>query len=517
MPRSPRDRSLGALTARPSARSGGSPARTGRLRGGQAGLTLIEMLVTVLLLAMVVGALLPLLTSGQQGSDYDRRRMSMVRNGRIALDKLIREMRAAESFRTLAAGQIRFTLPWGDGTGAAPTAEYALNGATNNLEYRWRADYDYRRQIAIRAQNAVAAGYAVALTFNHASLVTAGKSLASGDDVRVRYWNGSAMVELDRVVDPTSAWNAAATTIWFRLQAPIAANLTVNTYYLYYGNLADANPPSYGPNVFLDYQDGTALDGWVRRDILPGSNAASVANGFVFQASSGTGLRELTKNVPHGDVEIFWGFWSSAADAANGKQSGVGARLSDTGTGYRVAPGDNTNRLRVRYATSWGSAGNVIGDVAGPVAGGTGYYARFSLVGSSIQAKYWTVGTAEPGAWQLSVMDNRVTNGNHYGQVDGTAPSMDHRHRTMIIRPRVALEPLPALGPETSGGRPDALAALAGPFRSLSVACFDASHVSIACAPTAPVRAVQVSLVVMDPAGAVPDITLTDQAYRQSP
>ena len=47
-------------------------------------------MVTVLLLAMVVGALLPLLTSGQQGFDYARRRGLMIRNGRVALDKLIR-------------------------------------------------------------------------------------------------------------------------------------------------------------------------------------------------------------------------------------------------------------------------------------------------------------------------------------------------------------------------------------------------------------------------------------------
>src|SRR5207253_11095072 len=106
------------------------------------------------------------------------------------------------------------------GTGAAPTVQYSLNGATHNLEYRWSADYDYREPITIVAVNAVASGYAVALTFNHAALVTLVKSLPSGDDVRVRYWNGTSMTELDRVVDPTSAWNNPITNtkIWFRLQ-----------------------------------------------------------------------------------------------------------------------------------------------------------------------------------------------------------------------------------------------------------------------------------------------------------
>ncbi len=478
----------------------------------------MEVLVTVLLLAMVVGALLPLLTSGQQGFDYARRRGGMIRNGRIALDKLIREMRAAESFRTLTPGQISFTLLWGDGTGAEPTAQYSLNNATNNLEYRWRADYDYREQISIRAPTAVAAGYAVALAFNHASLVTAGKSLASGDDVRVRYWNGTSMVELDRVVDPMSAWNTAATRIWFSLQAPIAASGTVNNYYLYYGNLADANPPAYGPNVFLDYQDGTALDGWVRRDSLPGANSTSATNGFVFQASLGAGSRELTKNVPHGDVEIFWGFWSAATDNVDGHDAGMSARLSDTGTGYRVTIADQSNTtLRIRYWTGWSQTGGAIGSVAAPTLPGRNYFARFYLVGASIRAKFWLSGAPEPAAWQLSTIDARAASGNHYGQVDGYQSPENHRHSTVIIRPRVALEPITSLGSETAGTRSDTLAALAGPFRSLSVACFDASHTSIACSPPTPVRAVQVSLVVMDPTGVVPDITLTDEAYRQSP
>ncbi len=495
-----------------------SPRGRRRL-AGDAGISLLEVLVTVLLLAMVVGAFLPLLTSGQQGYDYGRKRQAMIQTGRVALDKLIREMRAAESFRTLASGQIVFTLDWGDSTGAQPTVQYSLNGVTNNLEYRWSANYDYREPISVTAAtgNAVAAGYAVRVAFNHAALVAAGKSLASGDDVRVRYWNGSAMVELDRVLDPTSAWNTATTTLWFPLQAAIAANATDANYYLYYGNLSDANPPAYGPNVFLDYQDGTALDGWVRRDALSGTNSTSPTDGFIFQATSTNGIRELTKNVPHGNVEIFWGFWNNTTDNSNGNMAGVGARLSDTGTGYRLFPGDSTNsRLRIHYATSWGSSGSVIGTLTASVTTGQSYYGRFYLVGSSLQAKAWRVGTAEP-AWQLSITDSNVSSGNHYGQVDATNVSMDHRHRTMIIRPRVALEPTVTLGAETAGTRSDTLAALAGPFRSLSVSCFDATNASIACSPATPVRVVRVTLVVMDPTGAIPDLTLTDEAFRQRP
>ena len=476
------------------------------------------MLVTVLLLAMVVGALLPLLTSGRQGADYAGRRQAMTRAGRIALDKLIREMRAAASFRTLAPGQISFTLRWGDGTGAEPTVQYSLNGVTHNLEYRWSADWDYRARVTVQALDAVPAGYATALTFNHASLVGAGKSLAGGGDVRVRYWNGSGMVELDRVLDPASSWNAAATTIWFRLQAGVGAGATDSNYYLFYGNLADANPPSYGPNVFLDYQDGAALDGWIRRDALPGTYAASPSSGFLFQAAAGSGFRELTKNVPHGDVEIFWGFASDPADATDGHDAGIGARLDDTGGGYRVTVADQSNTmLRIEYWPSWGGPGSVIAGMNANTTPGRPYFGRFYLVGSSIRAKYWAAGTPEPAGWQVSATDASAATGNHYGQVDGSQSPENHSHSTVVIRPRVALEPIAALGVEASGARADPPVALSGPFRSLTVACFDAVHASIACSPTTPVRAVQVSLVVMDATGAVPDVTLTDMAYRQSP
>ncbi|HLW58356.1 MAG TPA: hypothetical protein VKV57_00355 [bacterium] len=490
----------------------------GRSLPRDAGATLAELLVVVMLLALIVGALYPLLYSGQQAQGYAGRRQELIQSGRVALDKLLRELRAAESFRTLTPGDISFTLNWGDGSDAAPTVEYALNGATHNLEYRWRADYDYRAQITVHAASTVTTPYAASVTFNHAALVLAGKSLASGDDVRVRYWNGSTMVELDRLVDPTSAWNSATTTVWFALQAPIASGKTDGNYYLYYGNLADANPPANGANIFLDYQDGTTLDGWTRRDANPGAYSTSAANGFIFQTAAGTGFRELTKNVPHGDVEIFWGFSSAVTDARDGLDAGVSARLADDGHGYRLTVGDQNNtRLRIDYWAGWSGGGGTIKSVVAPLVPGGRYFGRFYLVGSTLQAKFWAAGLPEPPGWTLAAIDGRRANGNHYGLLDGNKAPENHTHSTVIIRPRVPVDPTTTLGPETSGTRPDALVPLAGPFRSLAVACFDAKDLSIPCAPTTPVRTVQATLVVMDPTGQVPDLTLTGQAFRRSP
>ena len=480
------------------------------------GTTFIEVLVTALLLALVTAGLLPLLTAGQQGYDEARRRQEMTGNARSALDKLLREVRAAESFRALGAGLARLTLFWGDGTGDMPTVEYVLNTTTGDLEYRWKDNWDYRQPITVNASDAVASGYAVALTFNHAALVSAGKSLATGDDIRIRYWNGSKMIELDRMLDPTSGWNLTNTKIWFPLQAAIAANGSSTNYYLNYGNPAAISPPANGDNVFLDYEDGSTLDGWTRRDTL-GTYSATATDGFRFQDSTGSGYREFTKAVTHSNVEIFWGFWVVSTSGTDSRMPGVTARRSNTGAGYWVTPGFRRNsRLAIHRVVTWSGA-NDIATVNSSVTAGTNYYGRFYLVGNSIRAKIWQTTSAEPAGWQVTATDTTSASGNHYGLVNADRQPLDHRQRTVILRPRVANEPTLTPGAEAAGPRTDPLVALAGPFRSITVTCFDAAGTAIACSPTTAVRAVQVALVVMDPTGLIPDITVTGRASRYSP
>jgi len=127
--------------------------------------------------------------------------------------------------------------------------------------------YAYRQPLTVTAGTPGApSGYSVSVAFDHASLVSAGKSQASGNDVRVFYWNGIAWVQLDRVLDSGSTWNSASTKIWFTTQAAIAASGTDSNYYLYYGNPNAANPPANKANVFLffdDFEDGT-LNKWIR-------------------------------------------------------------------------------------------------------------------------------------------------------------------------------------------------------------------------------------------------------------
>ncbi len=130
------------------------------------------------------------------------------------------------------------------------------------------SSYAYRKKITVSAESeSVPSGYSVSVTFDHAALVNAvpsPKSLASGDDIRIVHWNGSTWTELDRVLDPLSAWNNASTKIWFSLVDPIAASGSDGSYYLYYGNASASGPPDDWENVFVvgdDFDDGTLTTG----------------------------------------------------------------------------------------------------------------------------------------------------------------------------------------------------------------------------------------------------------------
>jgi outer membrane protein assembly factor BamB len=110
----------------------------------------------------------------------------------------------------------------------------------------WDSNYGYRKQITVSAgSTAIANGYPVRMQFDHASLVPA-KSQADGDDIRIAYWNGSGWTELSRVLENGSAWNNAATKVFFKTNASIAASGSDNGYFLYYGYGSAVSPPTTG-------------------------------------------------------------------------------------------------------------------------------------------------------------------------------------------------------------------------------------------------------------------------------
>jgi uncharacterized delta-60 repeat protein len=151
------------------------------------------------------------------------------------------------SSRALAAIVVLAGLGVTRAEGAAPPGQW------------WNASYSQRLNVTVTGRGAAApAQYSVLVSIDHARMVSAGQSLATGDDVRVAYWTGGGWVELDRRRDDQSTWNDAAThrtDIWFRTQNAIGVYATDDNYYIYYGNAAAGAPPTNWANVFLFYDD----------------------------------------------------------------------------------------------------------------------------------------------------------------------------------------------------------------------------------------------------------------------
>jgi parallel beta-helix repeat protein len=147
------------------------------------------------------------------------------------------------------------TIPGDSITATATDASGNTSEFAENIiaEPEFSLAYEYRQQITVSAGSVpVDAGYSIPLTFDHASLVDAdpSQSLASGDDVRVYYWDGGSWIELDRILDPLSSWNDPQTKIWFALQNPIDPGSSDGLYFLYYGDPLAVDPPADWAAVF---------------------------------------------------------------------------------------------------------------------------------------------------------------------------------------------------------------------------------------------------------------------------
>ncbi|MEM1033925.1 MAG: hypothetical protein AAF928_02305 [Myxococcota bacterium] len=103
-------------------------------------------------------------------------------------------------------------------------------------------------------------GFAMALSFDHSGLVADDKALASGDDVRVEFDDGTGPVEIDRVLEDESSWAQNPTTIRFRVQDE------EGTYRLKYGDPMAESPPADPSGVYAFYENyedgGSADEGW---------------------------------------------------------------------------------------------------------------------------------------------------------------------------------------------------------------------------------------------------------------
>jgi len=136
-------------------------------------------------------------------------------------------------------------------------------------------------------------GYSAQITgFNTAALVTAGKMRSDCNDLRIARFAANTWTQLDRQVINC---NTASTTIWFKLQADIAANGSDASYSLFYGNANATAPPANPNNVYLAYDnfDADTLNqppaGWTVQGGGPWKVVADVGTNRILRESNAAG------------------------------------------------------------------------------------------------------------------------------------------------------------------------------------------------------------------------------------
>ncbi len=124
----------------------------------------------------------------------------------------------------------------------------------------WDSNYLYRKRIIIinSMGSTLNAENPVNILFNHTNLVSQGKSLINGDDLRIVYWNSVSNTELDRFDD--YIFNNVNTSLWFKLQNNIAPLGFDDNYWMYYGYSSAISPPRNGSNIFWFFDDFNSLD-----------------------------------------------------------------------------------------------------------------------------------------------------------------------------------------------------------------------------------------------------------------
>jgi hypothetical protein len=206
----------------------------------------------------------------------------------------------------------------------------------------WDTGYIYRRELTVDASGvpALAAGYSVGLVWDSTGDVAGGRMLASGNDVRVVFWDGATNLELHRHL---LAMDSGRTELWFKTQADFTG--TSGAYWLYFGNPAPAAPLASWSDamagtskVYLAADSFESYPAWstlasvsswvgsarytVQLDPLDASNqvARVVGTGgdgaFLFNGSFGwTDIALRVRYFDQTPASQFMGFWLRVEDA----------------------------------------------------------------------------------------------------------------------------------------------------------------------------------------------------------
>jgi len=323
----------------------------------------------------------------------------------------------------------------------------------------WNVDYSYRRQITITNNMAytLSSGYSTLLTMDTAALVSSGKMLSNGNDLRIVFWNESSWVEIDRhVID----MNTSSTQVWFKTQTDVPADGSDNNYYVYYDNLGAVSPPANKSNVYLWFDDFNRVD---NLDITTEASYSAKTGGGTWSietsklknvGAAGDPNKLIITALGNVDTDIDMLVKINVTSFVSGDLSRMGLSCCmDTdpsrGSGYCGLFHDDRDSLELlNDLRSWGTGGAYGWSLS------TWYYMRFMVidpVNKLGKLKVWQVGTTEPNTWTV---DGNFGGGTarDYGEVGfvGSRTTDITYFDDILIRYIADPEPSTSLGMEES-------------------------------------------------------------------
>ena len=280
-----------------------------------------------------------------------------VSKGKHAKDKETGDRRPQNGGKIVAASALAILLFMLCPIVVSSTVSYTAT-ATITPRNWWNHDYEYRSRISIvnNVASTLGSGYSVCLNIDTASLISVGKMLPSGNDLRILCLNMSSWIELDRhLID----MNTSSTQVWFKTQADIPASGSDNNYYMYYGNPSAVNPPANKSNVYLlwdDFNDGD-YDGWT-----PVGSTWNASSGFLDNKDlCGTGnyIRKDGYNVTESVLIEYKGLidvdeenllYLNVPGTVNGSSTGNGYCLGINADTVSIERIDNGSRTLINSA-----------------------------------------------------------------------------------------------------------------------------------------------------------------------
>jgi len=323
----------------------------------------------------------------------------------------------------------------------------------------WHSSYDYRKHVTVTNNmgSTLSSGYSVCLTMDTATLVSSGKMLPNGDDLRIVYWDGNSFTELDRDI---INMNTGSTQIWFKTEIDISPDSTDDSYDMYYSSASAVNPLENKSNVYLWYDNFDRADNpdvttETAYNVKTGGGTWSIESNVLKNVGSSgdpnkliiTGLGDVNVAVDmlvKINVDSFNG-----GDASRMGLSSCMNELSSRGSGYCALLHDDTTSLDLlNDLRSWGTRGTYSWSLD------TWYYMRFRVIDPANklgQVKVWSVGAAEPSSWTV---DGNFGSGNerNYGEIGfaGSRTTDTTYFDDILVRYIASSEPSTSLGSEES-------------------------------------------------------------------